>query len=222
MIDLRIAAPANSGPLFFVVRAESGLRNVDEIGGRRVSVGPAVSGMARHAAGIFAVLGIGPADCERVHLDFADGADALVRGEIDVQLQCPVPNAVMTRLAERADIRVLDYTPGRLEQLIAAVPFYRPAIVRAGAFRGHDRDSAQPGVLNLVAAHRRAPDGTVAALAGLMARRHRELAALNPLFDGLGALFAPLRRRGPEGLEIDGVPLHPGAIDAFRRCGLLP
>lgn len=220
-LGVRMAAPANSGPMFFIAKAQSGLKMVDEVRGKRVSIGPAVGGMAQHVAAMFGVLGLGLDEFEPVHLNFADGAAALAAGDIDVQFQCPIPNAVMTKLADTTDITVLDYAPGQLDKLIGEVSFYRRAMVRAGALHGHDRDSPQIGVLNVIATHARMPDDEVAALAGLMATRHAELAELNPLFVGLGDLFEPLRSHGAAGLEIDGVPLHPGAVAAYRLCGLI-
>ena len=76
-------------------------------------------------------------------------------------------------------------------------------------------------MLNVIATHAGTPDDTVGRLARLMATRHERLAALNPLFDGLGDLFDPLRSEGEEGLEIDGVPLHSGAAAAYRALGLM-
>jgi hypothetical protein len=43
----------------------------------------------------------------------------------------------------------------------------------------------------------------------------------NPLFDGIGDLFTPLRSNGARALEFGGVTLHPGAIAAYRAAGLL-
>ena len=220
-LDIRMAAPANSGPMFFVALDGSGIETVDDLRGCRVSIGPAGGGMAQHVATMFGVLGIGFDSFETVHLNFLDGAEALAAGEIDAQFQCPIPNKVMTELAERADIRVLDYAAGQLETLLERVRFYRPARVPAGALRGHHRDSRQVGVLNVIATHARIPDEVVGRLARLMATRHGRLAELNPLFDGLGGLFDPLRSDGAAGLAIDGVPLHPGAAAAYRALGLI-
>lgn len=220
-LDVRMAAPANSGPMFFVALRESGLETVDDLRGRRVSIGPAGSGMAQHVATMFGVLGIGFDTFEQIHLNFLDGANALAAGEIDAQFQCPIPNKVMTGLAERADIRVLDYSAGQLETLLERVGFYRPAQVKAGALRGHERDSDQIGVLNVIATHARTPDDTVGRLARLMATQHERLAALNPLFEGLDRLFDPLWSDGAAGLTIDGVPLHPAAASAYRELGLI-
>ena len=220
-LDIRLAAPANSGPMFFIALRGSGLETVDDLRGKRVSIGPAGSGMAQHVATMLEVLGIGFETFEPVHLNFLDGANALAAGEVDAQFQCPIPNKVMTGLAERADIRVLDYGAGQLDALLDRVGFYRPARVKAGALRGHDRDSGQIGVLNVIATHAGTDDDTVGRLARLMATQHARLAALNPLFDGLESLFDPLRNEGEAGLAIDGVPLHPGAVTAYRELGLI-
>ena len=220
-LDIRMAAPANSGPMFFIALRGSGMATVDDLRGKRVSIGPAGSGMAQHVATMFGVLGIGFDTFEPVHLNFLDGANALAAEEIDAQFQCPIPNKVMTGLAERADIQVLDYGAGQLDNLLDCVGFYRPARVKAGALRGHERDSDQIGVLNVIATHARTPDDTVGRLARLMATQHERLAALNPLFDGLDRLFDPLRSDGAAGLTIDGVPLHPAAASAYRELGLI-
>ncbi len=220
-LRIRMAAPANSGPMFFIARRDSGMERVSQLRGKRVSIGPAGSGMAQHAATMFDVLDIGFDAFEPVHLNFLDGANALAAGEVDAQFQCPIPNRVMTELAGRADIRVLDYEAGQLDLLLDRVGFYRRAQVPAGAFAGHHRDSGQIGVLNVIATHADTPGDTVGRLARLMAAQHERLAALNPLFDGLGALFDPLRSEGAAGLSIDGVPLHPGAAAAYRALGLI-
>ena len=47
------------------------------------------------------------------------------------------------------------------------------------------------------------------------------LGELNALFDGLGDLFSPLKSEGPKALEFGGVPLHEGAIAAYKSLGLL-
>jgi TRAP-type uncharacterized transport system substrate-binding protein len=44
---------------------------------------------------------------------------------------------------------------------------------------------------------------------------------MNLLFKGLKDLFEPLRSKGAAALEFGGVPLHPGAIRAYREAGWL-
>src|SRR5229473_1725346 len=111
-LDLAMAAPMNAGPLFFIARADSALRSFADLRGRRVAVGPRTSGMVQHAHVIFGALGSGFSDFSPVYLDFAAGAEALAAGEIDAQFQCPIPNKVMSELAERVALRVVSYAPG--------------------------------------------------------------------------------------------------------------
>jgi TRAP transporter TAXI family solute receptor len=220
-IDIRMAAPMNAGPLFFVVPASSSIRTVDDLRGRRVAVGLKTSGMVQHVHTIFGVLGLSFDDFTPVYLDFAAGADALAAGEVEAQFQCPIPNAVMTALAERADVRVLPYAPGSLDKVVDAVSYYRPTVMRKGAFRGIEADVRQVAVINVLATHARIPEPMVHDAVAAIVAGADELGRLNPLFVGLVELFVPLRSQGASALEFGGVALHPGAERAYREAGLL-
>jgi len=220
-IDIRMVAPMNAGPLFFIVRAEADIGTVADLRGRRVAVGMKTSGMVQHAHNILGVLGLSFSDFTPVYLDFAAGADALVAGEVDAQLQCPIPNKVMTELSECTAVRVLPYETGDLERLMQAVSFYRPVTMRKGAIRGLDEDVAQAAVVNILATHARVDEPIVREAAAAIVAGADELGRRNPLFSGLGELFEPLRTQGPAALSFGGVALHPGALAAYRAAGLL-
>jgi TRAP transporter TAXI family solute receptor len=220
-IDLRMVAPMNAGPLFFIARADSALRTVRDVRGRRLVVGPQMSGMAQHAGVILGTLGLTFDDFTPLYLDFAAGADALVRGDADAQLQCPIPNKVMTALAERVAIRVLPYAAADLDTVLRTVPFYRRTVMRQGAVRGLDTDVAQAAVVNVLVTHARVADDKVRNATAAIFSARAELPRLNPLFDGLPELFEPLRTDGARALEFGGVTLHPGAFAAYRKAGLL-
>src|SRR5580700_9092853 len=221
-VDLRMVAPMNAGPLFFIARADSDLRTVTDVRGRRLVVGPQQSGMAQHARVILDALGLTLADFTPLFLDFAAGAEALARGEADAQLQCPIPNRVMTALAARVLLRVLPYASTDLDTALRAVPFYRRTVMRKGAIRGLDADVAQAAVVNVLVTHARVAEDKVKDVAAAIFAVCDELPRLNALFDGIGDLFTPLRSDGARALEFGGVTLHPGAIAAYRTAGLLP
>jgi len=215
-IDIRMVAPMNAGPLFFVTRADADIGTVADLRGRRVAVGMKTSGMVQHAHTIFGVLGLSFSDFTPVYLDFAAGADALAAGEVDAQLQCPIPNKVMTELAERIDVRVLPYAAPDLGRLMQAVSFYRPVTMRKGAIRGLDADVAQPAVVNILATHARVNEGVVGEVAwGIMVGLGL-LRGMNPLFADIVALFDPMYRGGPQAFEFGGVALHPAALEVYR------
>jgi hypothetical protein len=220
-IDLRMAAPMNAGPLFFIARAGAPLRTVRDLRDARVAVGLRTSGMVQHVHAILGALDLGFAEFTPVYLDFAAGADALAAGEVDAQFQCPIPNQVMTDLAARVDLRVLAFDPGEIETVMRAVPDYRATVMRSGAIRGLAVDIAQIAVVNVLVTHARVPEAVVCDVVGAVVKQADELGHLNPLFAGLQDLFEPLRQQGPAALEFGGVRLHPGALLAYREARLI-
>ncbi|NBP73291.1 MAG: TAXI family TRAP transporter solute-binding subunit, partial [Alphaproteobacteria bacterium] len=154
-INIRMVAPANSGAMFFIARADSELRNVRDLVGKRVSIGPEGSGMVQHIHTMFDVLGISFDDFTPAYLSFEDGGKALEAGEVDAQWQCPYPNVVMHDISERMHVRVLDYDHADLASILDNVDFYRPATMPAGFFRGIERNTEQLAVVNIIAAHER-------------------------------------------------------------------
>ncbi|MCC2096222.1 MAG: TAXI family TRAP transporter solute-binding subunit [Hyphomicrobiales bacterium] len=220
-VAVRMVAPANAGAMFFIVRADSPLRTVRDMIGKRVAIGPAGSGMVQHIHTIFGALGISFDQFTPLNMSFEDGGKALEAGDIDVQWQCPYPNEVMREISERLDVRVLDYGGDDLKTVLDKAGFYRHAIMPKGFFRGIERDTEQLAVVNIIATHERADDAVVGKLVSTLLNNLDELARINPLFTGLGQVFEPLRTRGTATLEFGGVPLHPGAIAAYRDAGLL-
>jgi uncharacterized protein len=220
-IALRMVAPANAGPMFFVTLANSPIKSVADFRNTRIAIGLKGSGMEQHVRTIFGVLGISFASFTPVFMGFAEGADALIAGQIDAQFQPPIPNRVMTDLSQHADVRVVPYAPGQLEKIFAQVPFYRPVTMARGVFRGVVTDLAQLAVVNVLVTHERVAEPIVHDMARAIGGNLDKLPGMNPLFKGIEDLFAPLKTQGAGALEFGGVPLHPGALRAYEEAGRL-
>jgi len=220
-IAIRMVAPANAGPMCFVGLAKAPIQSVADFKGKRIAIGTKGSGMEQHVHTIFDVLGISFDSFTPVHMSFADGADALVNGTVDVQFHPPIPNKVLTDLSQSAEIRVIPFGAGQLDKLFAQVPFYRPVVVEKNAFRGVVEDITQVGVINVIVTHEKIPERIVQGMAKAIADNLDTLPQMNPLFKGLKNLFEPLRTQGAAAFEFGGVPLHPGAIKAYEEAGWL-
>jgi TRAP transporter TAXI family solute receptor len=220
-IAIRMVAPANAGPMCFVKLAGASIESVADFAGKRIAIGAKGSGMEQHIRTIFGILRLSFDDFTPVYMGFAEGANALVAGVIDVQFHPPIPNKVLTDLSQRADIRVIPFASGQLEKLLAEVPFYRPVIVKKDAFQGVMEDITQVGVVNVIVTHERVDSSAVRDLARAIADNLEKLPEMNPLFRGLKDLFEPLRTQGAAAFEFGGVTLHPGAVQAYREAGWL-
>jgi TRAP transporter TAXI family solute receptor len=213
-IDLQLVAPMNLGPLFFITKDDSGIATFSDLAGKRVSVGPAGSGMTQHAHTMLAALGHTIDWLKPAYLSFADGAKALAAGEVDAQLQCPIPNKVMTELDAAVPLRIVCYSAAQLDTMLAKVSFYRRATMRKGALRALSEDVPQPGVVNVLVCHARADTALLTTITKAIADGAKELGRHNALFDGLDDLIEPYRR-GTAASEIGGVELHEGALAAY-------
>jgi hypothetical protein len=220
-ISIRMVAPANAGPMCFVKLAGTPIESVADFTGKRIAIGAKGSGMEQHIRTIFGILGLPFENFTPVYRGFAEGADALVAGDIDVQFHPPIPNRVLSDLSERADIRVIPFASGQMEKLLAQVPFYRPVVVRKNAFRGVMQDITQVGVINVIVTHERVDQSAVRDMARAISGNLDKLPEMNPLFRGLKDLFEPLRSEGAAAFEFGGVALHPGAVEAYREAGWL-
>lgn len=220
-IDLRMVAPANAGPIFFVTLARSSIENVDDLRGKRVVLGVAGSGMVEHVRNIFGVLNIRFEEFTPTYLGYAEAADALIAGDVDALFQPPIPNRMMTSLSERADVRVVPYAAGQIDKILARVPYYRRVTIEKGAFRGAIEDVPQIAVVNVLVTHERVQEQPVHDLAKTIVTNLDVLPEMNPLFQGLKDLFEPLRTSGAAAFEFGDVPLHPGAERAYREVGYL-
>jgi len=220
-IALRMVAAANAGPMFFVKLATSPLKSIADFKGKRIAIGTKGSGMEQHAHTIFGVLGVSFDSFTPVHMGFAEGADALIAGQIDAQFHPPIPNQVMRDLSQRADVRVVPYAQEQLEKILAAVPSYRRVTMEKGIFRGVTDDIPQVGVVNVLVTHERIPEPIVYDMATAIAGNLDMLPEMNPLFKGIRDLFQPLTTQGAAAFEFGGVMLHPGAMRAYRDAGWL-
>ena len=220
-IAIRMVSPANAGPMCFVKLASSPIQSVADFRGKRIAIGTKGSGMEQHVHTIFGVLGISHDTFTPVHMGFAEGADALIAGAIDVQFHPPIPNKVLTDLSERADVRVVPFAQGQMDKILAQVPFYRPVAMEKNVFRGVVENVTQVGVINVIVTHERTAEKVVYDMAKAIAGNLERLPQMNPLFKGLKSLFEPLRTQGASAFEFGGVPLHPGAMKAYREAGWL-
>ena len=218
-IALRMVAPVNAGPIFFVVLAGSSIKSIADFKDKRIAVGPKGSGMEHHVRTIFGVLDITFNSFTPVYMGFAEGAEALMAGNVDAQFHPPIPNRVMTDLSQRADVRVVPYAPGQLETTLSAVPFYRRVVMEKGTFRGVAEDVAQIGVVNVLVTHERIAEPLIHDMAQIIAANLDKLPQMNPLFRGIKDLFEPLRADGASAFEFGGVPLHSGAARAYKELG---
>jgi len=211
--ELRALMALHPEPVQIVVLADSGIYSVEDLAGRRVSIGDIGSGVEANSIQILGVHGITLDDISVFNLGVGPSADAMREGSIDAFFFTAIaPTAAIMELSTRHDIRLLSIDDARIAMLEAAYPFYARKYL----------DSENYAFLT-------EPVQTVTVHAQLIvsANMDEELAytIVRAIMEGRDAIIEGHRA----GVYIEpvhsatsvSVPLHPGALRFFQEIGVL-
>ena len=108
-----------------VVEAGSGIYSIEDLAGRRVSVGDVGSGVEANATQVLAAHGLTMNDINVFNLGFGASADAMRDGNLDAFfVTSAAPNTAVMDLAIARDLRILSIAANRAAALMADYPFY--------------------------------------------------------------------------------------------------
>lgn len=124
-----------------VVRPDSGIDKVEDLKGKRVSVGAAGSGTYFNSLHLLESVGLTLDDISEQYLSFAESGDALKNRQIDAFFcTAGIPNAAITELASSGSAKVISVPQEIVDALIEAKPFYIDFTIPAGTYPGIDAD----------------------------------------------------------------------------------
>ncbi|MEW9501564.1 TAXI family TRAP transporter solute-binding subunit [Jeotgalibacillus marinus] len=127
-----------------VTTADSGIKSVEDLAGKRVSVGESGSGTALNAEQILEIHGITSDDFDERLLDFEDSTTGIQDGSIDAAfITAGTPTGAVEGLSALVDVVIVPVEADKAEELIAAYPFYSVEEVPEGSY---GIDSAVPTV----------------------------------------------------------------------------
>ncbi|PRX45107.1 hypothetical protein B0I33_110206 [Prauserella shujinwangii] len=204
-VPLRAIGRVYENYVQLVARATGPVRSVEDLAGRRVSLGAAGSGAALTGQRLLASAGL----TARVrHLRLADAVSALRSGQIDALLWSGgVPTPALGELSRATGIRLVPLD-GLLPALRAAHgPVYREVRVPAGAYTGVP-SVPTVGVANLLVCAPGLPDDVAAAVTRVLVTRAGHLVPEQ----AVGTQYLDVRTL----IGTRTVPLHPGAAAAYR------
>lgn len=219
-IQLATVTPMSVIPMFFVTLADSDIKKISDIKGKRLAVGARGSGMEAHSKKILGALGITFKDFRPIYLSFGPGGRAVREGKADVQFQCCPPNKGLTELTELANVRHVKISQSQLDTVTGSTSAYGQIMVKKGAFKGLNRDinTVRLGIGWMVP---RNSDPQVAyVVAKTMIAHYKEMSKKARHYASIEPIYALARKQGKSALEV-GAPLHPGAVRAFKEAGIL-
>ena len=198
-----------------VVTADSGIRSLKDLKGKRVSTGSPNSGTEVIADRMLKANGLDwLKDIRRERLGVGESADALKDGKIDAFFWSGgLPTAGVLELASTPGQRIalVPHEDVRSALVKQYGPLYVAATVPAGIYPGVDRDVKVVAVPNVLVAHRDMPPDLAFDILRTMFERKADLVAVHPAAKELDLKTAS-----------HGAPAeyHPGAVRYYREKGV--
>jgi uncharacterized protein len=198
---LRIISPLYPNRTHVLVAAESDIEAVEQLRGRRVSIGSEGSGTEHVARQLLEAHGIGATDFTARKLDFAASVDALLNDALDAAiLSVGVPAPVVVRALEGGVLRLVSLDAERVRSMADRYPYYSEGEIAAGAYPGQPQRVTSLLVLNWLVARDDLPGDVARGVLDLLNTERALLADVVGLEGevNLRNLFAA------------PIPLHPG------------
>ena len=130
-----------------VAKADSGIKTVADLKGKKVSVGDSGSGVEFNAQQILGAYDITFDDINKQNLSFQASADALKDGKIDAFFcTAGAPTVAITDLATTTGIVLVEIDADHLAKLQEDYGFYAAYTVPAGTYKGIDADATTVAV----------------------------------------------------------------------------
>jgi TRAP transporter TAXI family solute receptor len=212
--NLRAIASLYPEDVHVVVRAESSIRSLRELKGKRVALGEPESGTLADARLVLEAAGLNECEIKAEYLRLTEATDALTQGRIDALFMVsgyPVP--AITDVAATVPTRLLPIAPDVVDRLVRKFSFMGADTIPGGSYPNIDEATPTVSTRALFIVRDDVKDDLVYAITKALwsdaTRRLLETAH-------------PAGKRIKLANAFDGVaiPFHPGAARFYREAGM--
>ncbi len=210
----KIRALAGTYPNYIQIVAskESGIKTLEDLKGKRISVGAPRSGTELNARAIFEAAGMSYKDFARVeYMPYAESVELIKNRQIDATLQSSgLGMAAIRDLASMVPLNFVAVPKDVVAKIDSKA--YQEGVIPAGTYDGQDEDVPTVAITNILVTHEGVSDDVAYQMAKLM-------------FDNLGRLSTAHSAAADIKLETATrnlpIPLHPGAERFYKEKGLI-
>ncbi|EWC39672.1 TAXI family TRAP transporter solute-binding subunit [Stutzerimonas stutzeri] len=209
---LRAIAGTYSNYIQIVASEESGIKTLEDLKGKRISVGAPKSGTELNARAIFKAAGLSYEDMGRVEfLPYAESVELIKNRQLDATLQSSgLGMAAIRDLASTMPVTFVEIPAAVVEKIESDA--YLPGVIPAGTYDGQDADVPTVAITNILVSHEKVSDEVAYQMTKLM-------------FDNLSALGNA--HSAAKDIKLENatknlpIPLHPGAERFYKEAGIL-
>lgn len=194
-----------------VVAADSDIKTVEDLKGKKVSVGARGSGVYFNAVQLLEMAGLTLDDIQPQHLSFDESATSFQNRQLDAFfVTAGLPNPAIMDVASRQEVRLIGLTDDQMKALSEKYSFYVPVQVPAETYKGMKEAVTVPSMNAVLICLKELPEELVYQMAKVLFENKDEMTHAKKEF--ISAQYA-----------VSGIPVpfHPGAERYFKEIGLL-
>ena len=213
--DLRAVFSVHPEPFTVVARADSGIKNFQDLKGKRVNIGNPGSGQRGTMEIVMGKLGWTKDDFKLAsELKSAEQSGALCDNKIDaIVFTVGHPSGSIKEATTSCDSVLVNVTGPEIDSLVKENDYYRYATIPGGMYRGTDTDTKTFSVGATFVSSEKVPEEIIYQVVKAVFENFDDFKKLHPA-------FANLKK---EEMIKDGLsaPLHAGAIKYYKEAGLM-
>jgi TRAP transporter TAXI family solute receptor len=212
--SLRAVFSVHSEPFTVMARDDSGIKVFTDLKDKRVNIGNPGSGQRGTMEVLMSEFKWKKDDFKLAsELKATEQARALCDNKIDAMIYTVGhPNASIKEAATACDAHLVPVTGEQVNALVAANPYYAPAVIPAGMYRGSETATPTFGVKATLVTSSTVDEEVVYQLVKTVFENLDVFRKLHPAFSGLEA---------EDMLKGNSAPFHPGAMRYYKEKGLL-
>ncbi|MBN0988126.1 TAXI family TRAP transporter solute-binding subunit [Amphritea pacifica] len=213
--DLRVVFSLHSEPFTVVARADSGIKTIADIKGKKVNMGVPGTGQRGTLEALMKALGWTKADFAlAAELNASAQASALCAGDIDVMIyMIGHPSGAIKEATTSCDSVLVDVTGPAVDKLVADNSYYQHATIPGGLYRGNDQETKSFGVESILVSSTDTSEEVVHQVV-------KEVFENFDIFRKLHPAFANLKKE--DMLQTTGdIPFHQGTIKYLQETGMM-
>ncbi len=213
--NLRVVFSLHSEPFTVLARADSGIKTIDDIKGKRVNIGVKGTGQRGTLEALMKAKGWTKKDfAYAAELKATEQASALCAGDIDVMIyMIGHPSGAIKEATASCDSVLVDVTGPAIDKLVADNSYYRHATIPGGIYRGNEESVESFGVESVFVSSVYTSDEVV----------YDVVKSVFENFDTFRKLHPALANLQKEQMvrEFGKERFHPGAVKYFKEAGLM-
>lgn len=209
--NLRSLGVAYNNTVHIVTLADSGIENIADLEGQRVSVGAPGSGTEISAQTILEANGITYDDIQEQRLNFNETAAALRDGQIDAGFwSVGAPTSSVLDLATTRDIRILSFSDEEVQSALEAEPTFARTTLAPETYPGQSEEVVTIGTPNVLVVAAEMDEQLAYDFLDVLYTHIDEIIAIHPS----GNETTP-----QNSIEATPIPLHAGAVRYYEEAG---